>query len=174
MAWNTGSACAPITLPHISRPPYHTERAQQIQTRFVKVIGFGNATEPENNNHRRECRSQTKTPGRTGGVQDEDWIVRTFEFKFGKILKVLGIVVWEQVFEGWHQLDDRDFRPLFLQNSNCRICKWLEVRRDQDILAPRLIDEVGNSSGRIPGRNREGDTFCTDDPELGGGIRDRV
>jgi len=113
-------------------------------------------------------------PERTGGVQDKHWVVQPFEFRFRKVLKVLGIVVWEQVFEGWHQLDDRDFGPPFLQDSNCRICKRLEVRCDCDVLASRLIDEVGDTRGRIPGRNREGDTFRADDSELCGGIRDRV
>jgi len=158
----------------MSRPPYHGKREKVTQLRFVAVIGFGNATEPENNNHHHECRSRTEIPGRTGGVQDKHRVVQTLEFRLRKILKVLGVVVWEQVFEAWHQPDDGAFGTLFLQNSNCRICKRLEVRCDYDMLAFRLIDEVGDSRSRIPGRNREGGTFCADDSELGGGIRDRV
>ena len=55
----------------MSRPPYHGKRDQEIQMRFVRVTGFGNATEPKNNdNHKynlqtrhldapEECKRQT-------------------------------------------------------------------------------------------------------------------
>ena len=100
--WNTGTACPPITIPHMSRSPCHGKREQQIQMRFVNVIAFGNATEPEKNNRHHKYRSQTEIPGRTRGVQENDWVVQTLEFRFGKILEIVGIVVWEQVSEGWH------------------------------------------------------------------------
>ena len=77
-------------------------------------------------------------------MQDTKWIIQTLEFKFRKILKVLGIVVWEQVLEGWDQLDDRDLRPLFLQNNHRRIYKRLEVMCDHDVLTSRLVYEMGD------------------------------
>ena len=46
--------------------------------------------------------------------------------------------------EGWHQLSERHFRR---QNSNHRIYEWLEIQCN-NVLAPRLVDEVGNASCR--------------------------
>jgi hypothetical protein len=107
-------------------------------------------------------------------VQETNWVVQTLEFGFREVLKIVGIVVWEQVLEGWHQLDDRNLGTLFFQDSNRRICKRLEVRCDYDVLASRLVDEVGNTRSRIPGRNCEGGTFCADNSKFGGGIRECV
>ena len=172
IAWNTGAAWAPMTTPHISSPSYHGERELQTQMRFVRATGFGNATDPENGRH--EYGSRTEMPVRTRGMQDGNWIVQTLEFGFRKILKILRIVVWEQIFEGRDQSDDGNLGPLVLQDRNCCIYKQLEVRCDYDVLAPRLVEEVGDAGGRIPGRNCEGGTFRADDSELKGGIRDRV
>jgi hypothetical protein len=44
-----------------------------------------------------------------------------------------------------------NFGPLFLQNSNCCIYKRIEILCDYDVLAPRLIDEVGDTGGGILG-----------------------
>jgi len=60
MPWNTGTACAPMTVPHMSRPPCHGKREQQTKMRFVNVIGFGNATEPEKTNYRHKYGSRTE------------------------------------------------------------------------------------------------------------------
>lgn len=141
--------------------------------RFVKVMGFGNATEPASNDPHK-YRSQTGVPGRTGGVQKDNWVIQTLESRFREVLKILGIVLWKQVFEGWHQPEDRNLGPLFFQNNECRIHERLEVRCEYEVLTPRLIDEVGDTRGRIPRRNSEGDTFGADDSELDGGICDRV
>jgi hypothetical protein len=159
--WKTGNACAPMTVPHMSRPPCHGDREQQSQTRFVKAIGFGNETEPGNNNHH-EYRSRTKVPKRTGGMQEADLVVQTLEFKFRKILKIIRIVVGEQVLKRWHRLDDRNVGLLFFQKNNCRVCKRFKVWCDYDVPASRLLDEMGNTRRRIPRRNREGDTFSAD------------
>ena len=40
IAWNTGRACAPMTVPHKSRPPCHGKREKLIQLWFVKMTGF--------------------------------------------------------------------------------------------------------------------------------------
>ena len=140
--------------------------------RFVKVTGFGNATDPENGRH--GYGSRTEMPVRTRGMQDCNWIVRTLEFGLRKIFEILRIVVWEQIFEGRDQSDDRNLGSLVLQDSNCCIYKRLEVRCDYDVLAPRLIEEVCDAGGGIPGRNCEGGTFRADNSELKGGVRDRV
>ena len=50
----------------------------------------------------------------TRRVQYANWIVWTVESRLGKVLKIIRVVVWEQVFEGWHQLDLRYHGPLFL------------------------------------------------------------
>lgn len=107
-------------------------------------------------------------------MQEDNWIVQILELRFRKILKILGIVVWKQVREGWHQLNDGNLGPLFLQNGNRRVYKRFEVRCDDEVLALRLIDEVGDTRGRIPRRNSEGNTFGADNSELGGGICDCV
>ena len=49
MMWNTGKECALMTVPQTSRSPCHGKREKLIQLWFVKMTGFGNATEPENN-----------------------------------------------------------------------------------------------------------------------------
>jgi len=147
---------------------------QQTQTRLVKVIGFGNAVEPEREKHRHKHRTQTETPGHTGRVQDKSGIVQTLECRHRKILEVVRVVVWEQVLEGWHRLDDRNCRPLLRQNSNRRIHQRLEIQREHDVLGSSLIDEMGNGRGRIPRRNREDGTLGTDDSERSGGVGDRV
>lgn len=118
--------------------------------RFVKVTGFGKATEPEKNDDQ-EHRPQAEIPGRTRRVQDTNWIIQTLEFELRKILKILGIVVWEQVFEGWHRLNDGNFRPLFLQNSNRRVKKRPEILCDYDVLASRLVDKVRDCRSGISG-----------------------
>jgi len=107
-------------------------------------------------------------------VQDENWIVQTLEYRHRKILEILGIVVWEQVLEGWHRLDDGNCGPLFRQNSNSRIHQWLEIQREHDVLGSSFIYEMGNSRGRIPRRNGEDGTLGTDDSERSGGVGDRV
>ena len=78
------------------------------------------------------------------------------------------------VHELVHQLNDRHFRPLFLQISKRRIHEWPEIWRDHNVLASRLIDEVGDAGSRIPGGDHEGDALCADDSERGGGIRECV
>ena len=148
--WNTGTACPPIMMPHMSRPPCHGKCEQPTQVRFVNVIGFGKATEPEKKHHRIH-RSQAGISEHTRGVQETNRVIQTLEFGFRKVVKILRVVIWEQVFEGWHQLDDRGFRPLFLQNSNCCICERPKILRDYYVLAFRLSDEVGDSRSRISG-----------------------
>lgn len=107
-------------------------------------------------------------------MQETNRVFWTHKFRFRKILEILGIVVWEQVLEGWHLLDDRDLDPPLLQNSDRCICKRLEVRCDYNMFASRLINEVGDSRRGIPRRNREGGTLGANNPELGGGIGDCV
>jgi len=135
----------------MSRPPCHGKREQLTQVRFVYVIGFGKATEPEKKKRHRIHQLQARIPERTRGVQETDRVIQTLEFGFRKVVKILRVVVREQVFEGWHKLDDRDFGPLFFQNSSCRIYKRLEILCDYYVLASRLIDEVGDSGSRISG-----------------------
>lgn len=84
-------------------------------------------------------------------MQETNRVIQTLEFGFRKVVKILRVVVREQVFEGRYELNDRDFGPLFAQNSSCRIYKRLEVLCDYYALASRLIDEVGNSGSRISG-----------------------
>ena len=58
MAWNTGTPCALMTVPHRSRPPCHGKRERLSQLRFVKMTGFGYETEPEKNvniDHSKRC-----------------------------------------------------------------------------------------------------------------------
>ena len=158
----------------MSRPPYHGKREQQTQMRFVKVTGFGNATEPEEERCHRQHQPQTETLGHTRRVQEKNRIVQTLELRCRKILEILRIVVWEQVLEGCNRLNSRNCRPLIHQDSNRCIHQWLEVQCEHDVLGPRLINQMSDSRGRIPRRNREDDTFGTDDSERSGGVGDRV
>lgn len=107
-------------------------------------------------------------------MQQTDRVIQTLELGFRKVLEAVGIVVWEQFTEVWHQLNGGYFGPLLLQNDDCRIYKRPEIKCDYDVLASCLIDEMGNSRGGISGRNREDDGFRTDDSDLGGGVCDRV
>ena len=72
--------------------------------------------------------------------------------------------------EGWHQLSERHFRR---QNSNHRIYEWLEIRCN-NVLAPRLVDEVGNASCRTLEQSCKGNLFCTEDSKRGSVIRGTI
>lgn len=115
------------------------------------MIGFGKATEPERKKRHHNHQLQARIPERTRRVQETNRVIQILEFGFRKVVKILRVVVRKQVFEGWHKLDDRNFGPLFLQNSDCRIYKRLEILCDYYVLASRLIDEVGDSGSRISG-----------------------
>ena len=107
-------------------------------------------------------------------MQETNRIVQTLEFRLREILEILGNFFWEQILENWHRLDDRNLESLFRHYSDRRICERHEVLCNYNVLASRLIDEVGDCGSRISRRNREGDTFSADDPKLDGGIRDCV
>jgi hypothetical protein len=163
MSTDNGTAYITATVPR------QTRAAHPNAIRKSGRFGERNGTYDHHKHH-----PQIKTPGRTRRMQEINWVFQTLEFRFRKILKISGIVVWEQVLESWHQLDDRNLEPLFLYNGERRIYERLEVWCDYNILGSRLMNKVDDKRSRILGRNRESGTFSADDPELDGSICDCV